>query len=174
MCCREGTLFPVQERSALATCDQLLLIEGDRGRGRKPHTLPLVAGARVEADVEDVGLRLAGRDGTEVDAGRQAAVGRERGDAADTHGELVDVETRTGNDRARAGRRLGIDADLDGSGDAAGVGDVERLVLYFARLQVGEVEIEAADGGLVVGQADAQGCRLDIDGTDVTGREVCR
>ena len=147
---------------------RLLLVEGDRGRSPDRHTLPLVARTLVEADVEDELLRLTRLDDAETERA-DARHGLERRVAADADAELVQVETGTSAAERVGGDRL---TELGDGRDGPGVGDVERLLLHRARLQVGEVQVEGVGAAGVVREGDGEGRGLDVDLTGVAGREV--
>jgi len=132
-------------------------------------TLPLVAGAAAELDVEDEGLRLAGLQDAEVPAGGQLGDRRQRRltcHGADGDAELVVVERRVG------GRGVAeVAADLDVTGDGSVVANGERLRDQLLRCEVVEVEI---DRPAVVGVADAKRKRggVDVDASGVSVAEV--
>lgn len=156
-----------------------MLLEGDRGVGSDGGVLPLVTCRRVERDIERVALCLPSGDGTEVPVARQAADRRKRRDATDADTELAQgsicilsmfsmVSMPFGVNRAARDRQ----AELHRRRDGPRVGDVERLVLHLARLQVTEVQVEGANAAQVVGQTDAQLGRGDVHLAGVTGAEV--
>jgi len=143
---------------------RLLLGQGDREVAPEGLALPLVAGGSTQLDVDHEGLGLAGLENAEVPAARgQVGHRNERrltADRADADAELRVVEVLT------RGRVREAAAEVGGSGDAAGVGDGERLRDELTRLQVVEVEVD--DTGVV--------CVVDTEhhrgGVDVDARGV--
>jgi len=141
---------------------RLLLGQRDREVAPEGLTLPLVAGATAQLDVDDEGLRLAGLDDTEVPAARgQVGHRNERRLAAD--GTDADPEVLVGDGRVGGTGGVGEGAaEVGGSRDGAVVGDGERLRDELTRLHVVEVERDRP-AVVLVADAECQRSGVDVD-----------
>lgn len=150
---------------------RLLLGQRDRGVGRDPLSLPVIASGAIETDTECDRLGFVGLDDTEVKRRWQAGDGHRVGDAIDANHQLADFRSAQIAEVV-CRRRDGL-TELGVRRDGPGVGDVEDLGLLLPRCQVGVVQVERAGRATVVGQAEVQRGRLDVDVTFLAGGE-CR
>ena|GEM_PF-2283579 len=149
----------------------LLLGQRDRNFASEGLVLPAVVGVLVELDVDEVRLGLAGLDRAKVPAAGQL-------------GDRSQYRLRTDVVRVDADRELAVvdvcrrravaevAADRAGRVDASGVGDVELQRLRLARLQVVEGQVDRT-AVVVVADAEAQRCRVDVDARRLGVGEGC-
>lgn len=126
-------------------CAGSALRERDRGGCADGLVLPVVVGGLVERHLEGVRPLLVGTENPEIDRSRSQL--RHRGERLVTrHADLELRQLRTGQTTQRDAGGADRIAQRHVRGDAAGVLDGEGLRLRLARLQVVEVEVEAAGG----------------------------
>ena len=175
LCCPSGHSPSVDGRECPLGVDQLLLIEGDRVVDADRRVLPLVAGRRIEPELERVAPGLAGLERAEAHGRGRRGGRRERHEAVHTVQQVGRVDHRVAvhagirRGHGRVAERL---PDLHVRRDGPGVGDVDHVGHDTTGGDVVEVQVERADAAVVVAEPEAQRGGVNGDVAGVARREV--